>query len=41
LGVTNDRGQPRAEMTAKFRQIQKYTELLSDLLDEVGSAPPP
>ena len=34
LGVTNDRGQPRAEMTAKYRQIQKYTELLSDLLDE-------
>ena len=34
LGVTNDRGQPRAEMTAKFRQIQKYTEILSDLLDE-------
>ena len=36
LGVTNDRGQPRAEMAAKFRQIQKYTELLSDLLDEAG-----
>jgi SAM-dependent methyltransferase len=40
LGVTNDRGQPRAEMTAKFRQIQKYTELLSDLLDEVGGREP-
>ena len=34
LGVTNDRGQPRAEMAAKFRQIQKFTELLRDLLDE-------
>jgi SAM-dependent methyltransferase len=34
LGVTNERGQPRAEMTAKFRQIQKFTELLRDLLDE-------
>jgi SAM-dependent methyltransferase len=43
LGVTNDRGQPRAGMTAKFRQIQKFTELLRDLLDEAkilpGSAP--
>jgi len=34
LGVTNDHGQPRAEMAAKFRQIQKFSELLRDLLDD-------
>jgi len=39
LGVTNDRGQPRAEMAAKFRQIQKFTELLRDLLDEAKLLP--
>jgi len=39
LSVTNDRGQPRAEMTAKFRQIQKFTELLRDLLDEAKFLP--
>jgi hypothetical protein len=34
LGVTNDRGQPREGMTDKFRQIQKFAELLSHLLTE-------
>lgn len=31
LGVTNDRGQPREGMASKFRQIQKFAELLSHL----------
>jgi hypothetical protein len=34
LGVTNERGQPREGMADKFRQIQKFAELLSHLLDE-------
>ena len=34
LGVTNDRGQPREGMADKFRQIQKFTELLTHLLAE-------
>jgi SAM-dependent methyltransferase len=34
LGVTNDRGQPREGMADKFRQIQKFSELLSHLLAE-------
>ena len=34
LGVTNDRGQPREGMSDKFRQIQKFAELLSHLLEE-------
>jgi SAM-dependent methyltransferase len=34
LGVTNDRGQPREGMAAKYRQIQKFTELLSHLIAE-------
>ncbi|MEI8089554.1 MAG: SAM-dependent methyltransferase [Opitutaceae bacterium] len=32
LGVTNERGQPREGMADKFRQIQKFSELLSHLL---------
>lgn len=36
LGVTNDRGQPREGMADKFRQIQKFAELLTHLLDEAG-----
>ena len=36
LGVTNDRGQPREGMAGKFRQIQKFTELLAHLLAEAG-----
>lgn len=39
LGVTNDRGQPREGMADKFRQIQKFAELLSHLLDEAGLGP--
>lgn len=34
LGVTNDRGQPREGMADKFRQIQKFAELLGHLLEE-------
>lgn len=34
LGVTNDRGQPREGMAGKFRQIQKFSELLSHLVTE-------
>ena len=36
LGVTNNRGQPRDGMADKFRQIQKFTELLSHLLVDAG-----
>jgi SAM-dependent methyltransferase len=36
LGVTNDRGQPREGMADKFRQIQKFAELLQHLLNESG-----
>lgn len=39
LGVTNDRGLPREGMAHKFRQIQKFTELLSQLLSESGIQP--
>ena len=34
LGVTNDRGQPREGMADKFRQIQKFAELLTHLMAE-------
>ncbi len=34
LNVTNDRGQPREGMSAKFRQIQKFAELISHLAAE-------
>ncbi|MBI5691780.1 MAG: SAM-dependent methyltransferase [Verrucomicrobia bacterium] len=34
LGVINDRGAPREGMADKFRQIQKFAELLTHLLDE-------
>jgi hypothetical protein len=40
LGVTNNRGQPRDGMADKFRQIQKFTELLSHLLVEAGLIAP-
>jgi SAM-dependent methyltransferase len=36
LGVTNERGQPREGMADKFRQIQKFAELLSHLLEEAA-----
>lgn len=36
LGVTNDRAQPREGMAHKFRQIEKFAELLRDLLAEAG-----
>jgi SAM-dependent methyltransferase len=41
LGVTNERGQPREGMADKFRQIQKFAELLSHLLAEAFPPPPP
>ena len=34
LGVTNDRGLPREGMSDKFRQIEKFAELLTHLLGE-------
>lgn len=34
LGVTNDRCQPREGMADKFRQIQKFAELLTHLITE-------
>lgn len=34
LGVTNERGHPREGMADKFRQIQKFAELLTHLLAE-------
>ncbi len=36
LGVTNDRGQPREGMADKFRQIQKFAELLTHLLADAN-----
>ncbi|MBC8011851.1 MAG: methyltransferase, partial [Burkholderiales bacterium] len=36
LGVTNERGQPREDMAHKFRQIEKFAELLQSLLAEAG-----
>lgn len=39
LGVTNDRGQPREGMADKFRQIQKFAELLKHLLNEAFPSP--
>jgi hypothetical protein len=36
LGVTNDRGQPREGMADKFRQIQKFAELLTHLITEAS-----
>ncbi len=34
LGVTNDRSQPREGMAPKFRQINKFVELLTHLIDQ-------
>jgi hypothetical protein len=34
LGVTNERGQPREGMSDKFRQIEKFSEVLSHLIAE-------
>jgi SAM-dependent methyltransferase len=39
LGVTNDRGQPREGMADKFRQIQKFAELLTHLFAEAFPSP--
>ena len=49
LGITNERGLPREGMAHKYRQIEKFAELLQDLLAESGlttelpapSSPPP
>ncbi len=45
LGVTNENGQPRAGLAPKFKQIQKFAEILQHLLAESGltadpAAPP-
>jgi SAM-dependent methyltransferase len=40
LGVTNARGQPQESMSGKFRQIQKFAELLQHLLAETSLADP-
>ena len=34
LGITNAQGKPRAEMTGKFRQIEKFAELITHLVTE-------
>lgn len=39
LGVTNDRGQPREGMADKFRQIQKFAELVHHLVEEAFGPP--
>ncbi|MCX6955055.1 MAG: methyltransferase [Verrucomicrobia bacterium] len=39
LGVTNNRGQPRDGMADKFRQIQKFAELLTHLITEANFPP--
>jgi SAM-dependent methyltransferase len=39
LGVTNDRGQPREGMADKFRQIQKFAELLQHAVADTFAAP--
>jgi len=36
LGVTNERGQPREGMASKFRQIQKFSELIAQITQEAG-----
>ncbi|HWA08946.1 MAG TPA: SAM-dependent methyltransferase [Opitutaceae bacterium] len=36
LGVTNEQGRPREGQAAKFRQINKFAELLQHLLAEAG-----
>jgi SAM-dependent methyltransferase len=41
LGVTNNRGQPRDGMADKFRQIQKFAELLRHLITEAFPSTPP
>ena len=44
LGITNAQGRPREGMSDKFRQVQRFAELLAPLLDEAfpettGGAP--
>jgi hypothetical protein len=36
LGITNDQGRPREGMAAKYRQIQKFVEILGALAAEAG-----
>jgi SAM-dependent methyltransferase len=38
LGVTNDHGEPRERMADKYRQIQKFAELLDHLITEAFPA---
>lgn len=39
LGITNEHGQPRAGQAPKFRQIQRFSELLQHLANEAGLDP--
>ncbi len=39
LGVTNEQGAVRKEMQAKFRQINKFVEILRSLLEAAGVVP--
>jgi SAM-dependent methyltransferase len=41
LGVTNDHGRPREGQAPKFRQIQKFAELVGHLVEEAGLADAP
>jgi hypothetical protein len=41
LSVTNDQGRPREGMADKFRQIEKFAELLSHLITEAFPEGPP
>jgi hypothetical protein len=40
LGVTNEQGRPREGQAAKFRQINKFAELLTHLVTEAGLLSP-
>lgn len=40
LGITNPQGQPRTGQAPKFRQIQKFAEVLQHLLEESGLSAP-
>lgn len=39
LGITNENGQPRENRSAKFRQIQKFAELMTHLVAEANLPP--
>jgi SAM-dependent methyltransferase len=41
LGITDPAGQPRTGQSAKFRQIQKFAEILHQLMGDRANAGPP